>query len=138
VVDIYIRYDGELHCSARHGPSATTLATDAPVDNQGKGQSFSPTDLVATALGTCMLTTMALVARRKGWSVDGVELHVQKQMTKQSPRRIERLPVRFSVPAAIGRALEPEAKRELEQAAKTCPVALSLHETVEVTVAFDW
>jgi putative redox protein len=138
LVDIYIRYDGQLRCSARHGPSSTQLSTDAPVDNQGKGESFSPTDLCATALGTCMITTMGILAKKKGWNLDGIELHVQKEMTKQPPRRIERLPVRFSVPTAVAHALDPEQKRELERAAQTCPVALSLHPSVQVTVSFDW
>jgi putative redox protein len=138
LVEIDIRYDGQLRCSARHAPSSTQIATDAPVDNQGKGESFSPTDLCATALGTCMVTTMGILAKKKGWNLDGIELHVQKEMTKQPPRRIERLPVRFSVPPAVARALEPAHKQELERAAQTCPVALSLHPSIEVTLSFDW
>jgi putative redox protein len=138
MVDIYMRYDGGLHCNATHGPSSVQLATDAPRDNQGKGESFSPTDLLATSLGTCMLTTMAIAARRKGWNVDGIELHVKKEMTKQPPRRVERLIARFTVPAAIAGALDAEAKTELEHIAHTCPVALSLHQTVAVDASFDW
>jgi uncharacterized OsmC-like protein len=138
MVEIYVLYEGQLRCTARHGPSSTTLATDAPSDNQGKGESFSPTDLVAAALATCMLTTMGIRAKKHGWGVDGIEVNIQKHMTKELPRRIERLPVRFSVPPAIARALSAEAKRELEQAAKTCPVALSLHPNLEVTTSFDW
>jgi uncharacterized OsmC-like protein len=138
VVDIYVRYDGRLHCTTRHGPSSATLATDAPADNQGKGESFSPTDLVATALGTCMLTTIGIVAKREGWNVDGIELCVQKQMAKQPPRRIERLPVAVSVPPAVASALDAGAKRQLEHAARTCPVALSLNATIEVALSFDW
>lgn len=138
MVDIYIRYDGQLRCSARHGPSSTLLSTDAPLDNQGKGESFSPTDLCATALGTCMITAMGILAKKKGWNLDGIELHVQKEMTKQAPRRIERLPVRFSVPAAVAQALDPAQKHELERVARACPVALSLHPSVEVAISFDW
>lgn len=138
MVEIYVRYEGQLRCSARHEPSASVLATDAPTDNQGRGESYSPTDLVATALGTCMLTTMGILAKKQGWNIDGVELHVQKQMTQQPPRRIERLPIRFSVPAAIARALEPDAKHALERGAITCPVALSLSPSVEITTSFDW
>ena len=78
MVEIDIHYEGELHCTARHAPSATVLATDAPVDNLGKGESFSPTDLLATSLGTCMATTMGIVARKNGWNIDGVSLRVQK------------------------------------------------------------
>ena len=138
MVDIFMRYEGDLRCEARHAPSSSTLATDAPVDNQGKGGSFSPTDLVATALGTCMLTTMGIAARKQGWNIDGIELHVQKHMTKQPPRKIERLPVAFTVPSEVARALDPAARRELEHTAKTCPVALSISDTIEVPVSFDW
>lgn len=138
MVDIYMRYEGDLRCSSTHGPSSVLLATDAPRDNQGKGESFSPTDLVATALGTCMLTTMGIAARRKGWNIDGIELHVKKEMTKSPPRRIERLTARFAIPAAIAGALDPDAKAELEHTAHTCPVALSLHETVALDVSFGW
>src|SRR5512143_3893504 len=107
MVEIYVRYEGQLRCSAKHGPSSTTLATDAPADNQGKGESFSPTDLVAAALATCMLTTIGIRANKHGWGVDGIEAQIEKHMTKELPRRIERLPVRFSVPAAVARALSP-------------------------------
>jgi putative redox protein len=138
LVDIFVRYQGDLGCQARHAPSSSTLATDAPVDNQGKGGSFSPTDLVATALGTCMLTTMGIVARRNGWNIDGIELLVQKHMAKQPPRKIERLPVSFKVPQAVASALDADARSELERTAKTCPVALSISATIEVPVTFDW
>jgi putative redox protein len=138
VVDIYMRYEGELRCSAQHGPSSSELSTDAPRDNQGKGEAFSPTDLVATALGTCMLTTMGIAARRNGWLIDGIELHVQKEMTKQPPRKIERLGARFSVPQAVAQGLSADARKELEHTARTCPVALSIHDTVRVDLAFDW
>jgi uncharacterized OsmC-like protein len=138
VVDIFMRYEGELRCVARHAPSTSTLTTDAPVDNQGKGTSFSPTDLVATALGTCMLTTMGIVARKNGWNIDGIELHVQKHMAKQPPRRIERLPVAFTVPKAVASALDAAARGELEHTARTCPVALSIRDAIEVPVHFDW
>jgi putative redox protein len=138
VVDIYMRYEGGLRCSASHGPSSVRLETDAPRDNQGKGESFSPTDLLATALGTCMLTTMGIAARKHGWNIDGIELHVKKEMTSQPPRRIERLTARFTVPAEVIGALDAEAKSALEHIAETCPVALSLHQTVAVDARFDW
>ena len=138
MVDIFMRYEGDLRCEARHAPSGRALATDAPLDNQGKGASFSPTDLVATALGTCMLTTMGIIARRKGWNIDGLELHIQKHMTKQPPRKVERLPVAFRVPPAVASQLDASARAELEHTARTCPVALSLHDSIEVTLSFDW
>jgi putative redox protein len=132
MVEIRARYEGELHCTAEHGPSAMTLGTDAPADNQGKGATFSPTDLVATALGTCMLTTMGIAAGRKGWSIDGITLWVDKRMTTEPPRRIAR------VPAEISQRLDAEAKRELESIARTCPVALSLSDAIPIDVEFDW
>jgi putative redox protein len=91
MVRIDIEYTGDLHCEARHAPSGMSLETDAPVDNQGRGQSFSPTDLVATALGTCMATIMGIVARKNGWDIEGTRMAVDKQMTSAPPRRIDRL-----------------------------------------------
>jgi putative redox protein len=138
MVDIFMRYEGDLRCQARHAPSSAALATDAPADNQGKGGSFSPTDLVATALGTCMLTTMGMVARKRGWNIDGIEVQVSKQMTQQPPRKIERLPATFTVPKHVASVLDAGARRELEQTAKTCPVALSISDTIDVPISFDW
>ena len=137
-VRIEIAYEGELRCAAEHMPSSTELSTDAPVDNQGKGASFSPTDLLATSLGTCMATTMGIVARRKGWNLDGITLSVDKHMTAEPPRRLARLDVAFSVPNAVSAALDAAAKQELQHAAEHCPVALSLHPDVKLRVSFGW
>lgn len=133
MVSISIVYQGELHCSAVHGPSATRLETDAPVDNQGRGESFSPTDLVATALGTCMATTMGIVSKKHGWVIDGARVAVQKHMTPP-PRRIARLDVRIEMPAAFDAA----ARAELEQTAHGCPVRISLLPAIEVPIEFVW
>ena len=138
MVEIDIQYEGELHCQAKHAPSRTVLSTDAPLDNMGKGESFSPTDLLATSLGTCMATTMGIAARKNGWNIDGVSLRVQKQMTKQPPRRVERLVVAFTTPPAVRSGLDASAKQALEQVARTCPVALSLSPAVEVDLTLDW
>jgi uncharacterized OsmC-like protein len=138
VVEIDIEYQGELHCQAKHAPSKTVLATDAPLDNMGKGESFSPTDLLATSLGTCMATTMGIVAKRNGWNIDGVKLRVQKLMTKEPPRRVERLVVSFQVPASVSSALDASAKQTLEHTARTCPVALSLSPNVDVALSLQW
>jgi putative redox protein len=138
LVEIHVRYEGDLRCEALHAPSKATLTTDAPTDNQGKGSSFSPTDLVATALATCMATTMGIVARRGGYVIDGIELTIEKHMSTQPPRRIERLPVSFRVPPAVARALTAEQKTELERTAKTCPVALSIRDAIQVPISFDW
>ena len=94
-------YQGELRCKASHGPSGTELATDAPTDNQGKGERFSPTDLVATALSTCILTIMGIVAERHGWDLKGTEARVEKTMSSEAPRRIAQLTVWVSLPAHL-------------------------------------
>src|SRR4051794_18013501 len=128
MIDIHVVYEGELHCTATHGPSSARLETDAPVDNHGRGTSFSPTDLVATALGTCMATVMGIVARKNGWTIEGARIHVRKIMTAVPPRRIARLEVRLEMPKT---GLVAEARRTLEHAANTCPVRLSILEAIE-------
>lgn len=138
MVDIYVRYDGGLRCSSRHGPSGSTLLSDAPVDNHGRGEAFSPTDLVATALGTCMVTTMGILAQRRGWTIDGLEVHVVKHMTKEPPRRIAELTVELDVPARVAAALDAGVRKELEYAAEHCPVRLSLQPEVAVPTTFRW
>jgi putative redox protein len=94
-------YVGELRCRSSHQPSGTELDTDAPTDNQGKGERFSPTDLVATALSTCMLTIMGIVAERHGWSLEGCTARVEKSMTSEPPRRIALLTVWLSLPEGL-------------------------------------
>ena len=138
MVEQRFQYQGELHCSAQHGPSGRTLETDAPTDTMGKGESFSPTDLVATALGTCALTTMGLVAGRKGWNVAGIDLRAEKHMTAELPRKVGRLVLDFTVPAAVSAALDADARSELERAARNCPVALSLNPEIELQMQFVW
>jgi putative redox protein len=138
VVDIDITYEGELHCTAIHRPSGARLETDAPVDNHGRGQSFSPTDLVATGLGVCMSTVMGILAHKQGYAIDGLRVHVKKVMTATLPRRIARLETELTLPAAQGSALSAEARAELEHTAHTCPVRLSLLDAIEVPVKFDW
>jgi putative redox protein len=134
VVQIEIAYQGELRCEATHGPSGRKLNTDAPVDNMGRGESFSPTDLVATALGTCMLTIMGIVARRHELDIKGTKVTVTKEMANQPVRRIGRLGVTISVPRKVG---EDDRKR-LENAALTCPVHRSIHPDIEIPITFQW
>ncbi len=133
VVKIEFQYTGQLHCQAIHSPSATQLETDAPTDNQGLGQAFSPTDLVATALGTCMLTTVGIKARDKRWSLDGLVGSVEKHMSVDLPRRIARLSVRIHWPAQ----LDASACELLERVALSCPVAKSLHPGIELETQFN-
>ena len=134
MVQINITYQGELRCQARHVPSGTVLQTDAPVDNMGKGESFSPTDLVATALGTCMLTTMGIVAQRKNIDISGTTVSVTKEMVTAPLRRVGRLTVTIHVPHDLGE----DDRRRLEHAAHSCPVHKSLHPDVEQPVTFKW
>lgn len=134
MVEINIVYRGELRCSAEHEPSGTTLLTDAPKDNHGKGESFSPTDLVATALGTCMLTIMGIAARAMQVDLSGTKVVVRKEMASQPIRRIGKLSVTIDVPVA----LDEEKKQKLIKAALTCPVHESLHPDVQKPVEFRW
>ncbi len=134
MVTITGEYQGELHCTATHGPSGNSLATDAPRDNQGRGEAFSPTDLVATAFATCIATTMAIVARSHGVDLAGLRYEVTKEMSADAPRRIVRLAVRLSMPPAARQA----PVGVLENAAHSCPVALSLASGAEQAITFDW
>src|SRR5262245_52803974 len=111
MVRIETVYEGGLRCRAVHGPSRVELRTDAPVDNRGKGESFSPTDLVATALGTCILTTMGIVAERHGWDMTGASASVEKVMVADPARRIGRLEVVVRMP----QSLDAEARAVLER-----------------------
>src|SRR5438876_11357141 len=98
MVKVNVSYTGELHGDATHGPSQSKISTDAPMDNKGKGEAFSPTDLVATALATCMSTTMGIKAQELGIDLRGMTVSVQKEMSKDAPRRIIALPSEVHVP----------------------------------------
>lgn len=134
MVTIQFEYQGDLHCKAVHGPSGAELTTDAPKDNQGRGETFSPTDLVATALGTCMLTVMGIMARTLNLDIVGTTATVEKQMTTAPPRRIESLTVRIHVP----QPLSADDRQKLERAAHTCPVHKSLHPDIQTPIEFTW
>jgi putative redox protein len=127
-------YGGDLHCSAVHGPSGSSLATDAPKDNKGRGAAFSPTDLVATGFATCIATTMAIVARNHGVEIDGTRYEVSKEMSLDAPRRISRLTARLWLPEAARKV--PDGV--LERAAQTCPVHQSLAPSVEKVIELLW
>lgn len=134
MVHIDVRYEGDLHCEAVHGPSGTALNTDAPKDNHGRGESFSPTDLVATALGSCMLTVMGIAARTLGVDLSGATASVEKEMASSGVRRIAKLSVKIRVPGSVS----VENREKLERAAHTCPVHQSLHPEVEKPIEFVW
>lgn len=122
-----------LTCDLTHGPSGTHIKTVPPVDNGGDGSSFSPTDLVGAALGSCALSTMALVAAREGLSWGDARVAVEKRMSPP-PRRIAELVVVFDMP----REAKPEQRARLEEIARTCPVARSLHPDVKVPFEFRY
>lgn len=130
-----IIYKGSLRTEAKHLQSNTIIETDAPTDNQGKGERFSPTDLLATSLGSCMLTIMGIKARDMNISLEGTEVSIQKNM-KSEPRRVGGIDVRFDFPASL--ALDDKEKTILERAALTCPVAKSIHPDIEMNVNFGW
>jgi putative redox protein len=134
MVEIQIAYLGQLHCQARHMQSGVTLDTDAPKDNMGRGESFSPTDLVATALGTCMLTTMGIAAQRLEIDLTGATVVVFKEMVTAPIRRIGKLTVTFNIPTK----LNDEQKQRLENAAHSCPVHKSMHPDVQMPIVFNW
>ncbi len=134
MVEIRVHYEGDLSCRAVHTPSGSSLRTDAPKDNQGRGESFSPTDLLATALGTCMLTLMGILARRHDWDLSGAEARVIKKMVADPERRIGALDVVIWIPGDF----DERARSALERAALTCPVHHSLGEKVARPVRFEW
>ena len=130
-----IIYKGSLRTEAKHLQSNTIIETDAPTDNQGKGERFSPTDLMATSLGSCMLTIMGIKARDMNISLDGTEISIQKNM-KSEPRRVGGIDVYFNFPSSL--QLDEKQKTILERAALTCPVAKSIHPDIELDVHFGW
>ncbi len=134
MVEIDIEYEGGLHCRAVHGPSGAGIVTDAPRDNQGKGEAFSPTDLLATSLGACMMTVMGIYARSKGMDLTGARVHVTKEMVADPGRRVGRVTVTCDLP----RHVPEESRRALERAAESCPVRLSLSPAMEITTAYRW
>lgn len=134
MVEINVEYEGNLRCKAIHGPSGCELSTDAPKDNEGLGQSFSPTDLVATALGSCVATIMGIYARKHDLDLTGVKVHVEKHMSTDTPRRIVRLPVTIHVPVE----LSDRHKTAMENAAGHCPVHQSLRADIDAPLVFKY
>ena len=127
-------YLGQLRTEATHVASGTVIRTDAPVDNHGKGEAFSPTDLVCVALASCIVTTMGIVADRHGLDLAGSTYATTKHMSPDAPRRIARIEVALQLPAALAAA----DRALLERAARTCPVALSLHPDVDKQLIFSY
>lgn len=128
-------YLGGLRVEAKHEQSGAILITDAPVDNQGQGRSFSPTDLCAMSLGACALTIMGIFAQTHGLDIDGTTFTVNKTMSADSPRRIAKIEVAYTFPP---KGYTDKDKKSLERAAKTCPVHHSLGSEVEQVITFLW
>lgn len=127
-------YEGGLRCRAEHGPSGVSIFTDAPLDNHGRGEGFSPTDLLGVALGSCIMTIMGIVAERHGLDLMGMRAETVKVMSDTPPRRIVSLRTRLTVP------LPPDHPKRatLEQSARTCPVHKSLSSEIDAEVEFVW
>jgi uncharacterized OsmC-like protein len=130
-----IIYKGELRTEAKHLQSGTVIETDAPTDNRGKGEKFSPTDLLATSLGNCMLTIMGIKARDMQVDLSNTKIDITKIM-KADPRRVGGIHVEFHFPEEL--QLDAKQKAILENAALTCPVAKSIHPDIEMDVKFNW
>lgn len=130
-----IIYQGDLRTTATHLQSDSVIETDAPTDNQGKGERFSPTDLLATALGSCMMTIMGIKARDMQISLTGMKVSVQKNMLAD-PRRVGSVDLSFSFPETL--AVDEKQKKILENAALACPVAKSIHPDLQVNAKFNW
>ena len=126
-----VTYEGGLRTKARHIQSGNSIVTDAPVDNQGKGEAFSPTDLVATALASCMLTIMGIVAERNSIELKGTTAEVEKIMGTM-PRKISEIKIKI----LFNKNFDKKTKRKLESAALTCPVSNSLNKNLEESVKF--
>lgn len=126
-------YKGQKHCEITHAPSGAKIETDAPKDNAGKGEAFSPTDMVGAALGSCILTTMAIVAERDGIDFTEAKAEVEKTMGDK-PRRIQTLQVKITLSAKIA----SNHRRKLEETAKHCPVHRSLHPEMEIPMTFTY
>ncbi len=129
-------YLGDLQTKATHAKSGIELITDAPVDNQGKGSSFSPTDLTTASLGSCMMTIIGIWAKKENIDLKGTELKLTKIMSADLPRRIAKIEVAICI--LSHRMLSDAEKTKIEQIAATCPVALSLHPDIEQNVSFEW
>lgn len=130
-----IIYNGNLRTTATHLRSGVSIETDAPTDNNGKGERFSPTDLVATALGSCMLTLMGIAADRMGLNIEGTTCEIEKVMAA-NPRRISEVHVKMNVPNSSN--FSEKDKAVLQNTAMTCPVFQSLHEDMIKTLDLSW
>ena len=133
-VKISSEYLGNLRVKNTHGPSGSILETDAPVDNMGKGEKFSPTDLLVTSLASCVITTMAIVAQKEGFDIGKVKCNSEKHMSADKPRRVSKIVLDFELSAA----LTAEQRSRLESIATNCPVHHSLLPSIETKIHFTY
>jgi putative redox protein len=129
-----ITYNGGLRTTSIHERSGNEIITDAPIDNKGQGAAFSPTDLLATSLGNCMLTIVGIAANEHGFNIDGATCEITKIMA-ENPRRVSEIVVNFQFPA---NDYSDKDKKIIERSANTCPVAFSLHPDLKKTVSFNY
>jgi len=134
MVEIKGEYVGELRCALKHGPSGSVIETDAPADNHGKAERFSPTDMIAAALASCISTTLAIKTMNKGWKFGGLSMRVEKHMSTDVPRRIVRLPVELWMPLNLG----DSDRSVVEEIVTTCPVHKSIHPDIAAPVTIHW
>lgn len=128
------KYLGNLRCEWKHEASGATVISDAPTDNHGKGEAFSPTDICATSLAACAMTIMGIYAQTRGLDISGATFEVDKVMSKE-PRRIGEINIVFRIP---DRDFDAKTKISLQRAASTCPIHLSLHPEIKQNMTFTW
>lgn len=131
-----VSYLGDLSTEAVHLKSGNKIITDAPTDNNGKGEAFSPTDLAATSLGSCAMTVMSIAAEKAGHSFKGTAISITKIMSTDAPRRIVKIIAEFNL--VSNPKLSDEDKKRYERVGRTCPVSLSLHPDIEQEMIFNW
>ena len=122
-----------MHTEAQHERSGQRLRTDAPLDHAGKSESFAPTDLLATAVGTCFLTVMGITAKEQGWDLDEITVEIDKKMTTRGPRKIESLVLVIDMPAD----LKADQLKVLKKATKDCPVLRNLNDSIQIKVKWN-
>ena len=125
---ITCKYLGDLHTEAKHSLSGSVVFTDAPKDHDGEGKDFAPTDLLASALGTCVITIMAIEAKRRGWELSKIKIDVYKTMTSEGPRQIKTLVLEIFMPSE----LDYQKYKILQKTAEDCPVKLNLEDSVDI------
>ena len=132
MVELFVEYLGDLHCKVKHGPSGQEFFTDAPVDNQGKGEFISPTDMLGAASASCITTIMGIVARNNNIDIVGLKVKVMKEMTNVPFRRVKKLTMEFTFP----KSLNTKEYKLMENVVKTCPVTRSISPEVEIDTKF--